>query len=148
MNYTVVGLFPSQDQAKDVSASLEEFGFEDQDYIIYRTDRENAPEVKRNFWKRLFGQETLYTEKIEQDKLITSVVVQNEEELDQVKKSFERNDVVKIYEFQDMTLEEAKDLNYIKKIVELRAKSHIYAMPEIAVSSGAISEGINAEVKA
>ena len=104
--------------------------------------------MKRNFWKRLFGQETLYTEKIEQDKLITSVVVQNEEELDQVKKSFERNDVVKIYEFQDMTLEEAKDLNYIKKIVELRAKSHIYAMPEIAVSSGAISEGINAEVKA
>ena len=47
-----------------------------------------------------------------------------------------------------MTIEEAKDLNYIKKIVELRAKSHIYAMPAISLSSMQMSQGINAEVKA
>ena len=41
---------------------------------------------------------------------------------------------IKIYEFKDMTIDEAKDLNYIKKIVALRAKSHIYALPEITLS--------------
>ena len=72
----------------------------------------------------------------------------SEEELQKVKKSFEQNHVVKMYEFQDMTLEEAKDLNHVKKIVEVRAKSHIYAMPEVSVSTGNIPTGINAEVKA
>ena len=51
-----------------------------------------------------------------------------------MKKSFEANKAVKIYEFKDMTIDEAKDLNYIKKIVALRAKSHIYALPEITLS--------------
>ncbi|MGZ5285449.1 MAG: hypothetical protein ACXWB4_07325 [Kaistella sp.] len=55
---------------------------------------------------------------------------------------------MKIYEFQDMTLEEAKDLDYIKKIVALRAKSHIYALPDISLSTSNMPEGINAEVKA
>ena len=74
--------------------------------------------------------------------------VRSEEELENVKNSFKQNEVVKMYEFQDMTIDEAKDLDYIKKIVQLRAKSHIYAMPAISVSSGNISEGINTEVKA
>lgn len=133
MNYTIVGLFPSQENIKEVSAGIEKSGIKNQDYIIYRTDKENAPDLKRNFWKRLFG-----TSKAElnntTDHLITSVSVKNEEELNNVTKSFNDNKVVKIYEFKDMTIDEAKDLNYIKKIVALRAKSHIYAMPEITVS--------------
>ena len=100
----------------------------------------------RNFWKKLLGLQPENTQ--QEDKLITSVSVRNEEELTSVKKSFQQNDVVKMYEFQDMTLEEAKDLEYIKKIVALRAKSHIYEMPEISVSKGNIQQGINAEVKA
>lgn len=133
MNYTIVGLFPSQKNIKEVSAGIEKSGIKNQDYIIYRTDKENAPDLKRNFWKRLFG-----TSKTELDNttdhLITSVSVKNEEEFNNVTKSFNDNKVVKIYEFKDMTIDEAKDLNYIKKIVALRAKSHIYAMPEITVS--------------
>ncbi|QOW11879.1 hypothetical protein Q73A0000_16675 [Kaistella flava (ex Peng et al. 2021)] len=133
MNYTIVGLFPSQENIKEVSAGIEKSGIKNQDYIIYRTDKENAPDLKRNFWKRLFG-----TSKTElnntTDHLITSVSVKNEEEFNNVTKSFNDNKVVKIYEFKDMTIDEAKDLNYIKKIVALRAKSHIYAMPEITVS--------------
>ncbi|HQD45280.1 MAG TPA: hypothetical protein PK041_06240 [Kaistella sp.] len=148
MNYTVVGLFPSQENAKEVSASLEQSGIKNEDYIIYRTDKENAPEVKKSFWERLFGNANPEIINIEVDKLITSVAIHSEEELQKVKKSFEQNHVVKMYEFKDMTLEEAKDLNHVKKIVEIRAKSHIYAMPEIALSNGSIHEGINAEVKA
>lgn len=148
MNYTVVGLFPSQENAKKVSASLEYAGFKNEDYIIYRTDRENTPEERKNFWERLFGTAQNEAEKIEAEKLITSVQVQNEEELEDAKKTFAQNDAVNIYEFKDMTIEEAKNLSYIKKIVELRAKSQIYAIPEISLSSGNINEGINAEVKA
>ena len=148
MNYTVVGLFPSQENAKEVSASLEQSGIRNEDYIIYRTDRENTPEVKKNFWQKLFGNTNAEIETPEVDKLITSVAVRSNGELINVKRSFEKNHVVKIYEFQDMTLEEAKDLNYVKKIVELRAKSHIYAMPEISLSTGNLHEGMNAEVKA
>lgn len=146
MNYTIVGLFPSQENAKEVSEGLEQSGIRNEDYIIYKTHRNSSAEQKQNFWKKLLGLQPENTP--QEDKLITSVAVRNEEELTSVKKSFQQNDVVKMYEFQDMTLEEAKDLEYIKKIVALRAKSHIYAMPEISVSKGNIQQGINAEVKA
>ncbi|WP_234108699.1 hypothetical protein [Chryseobacterium sp. R2A-55] len=148
MNYTVVGLFPNQENAKKVSASLELAGFKNEDYIIYRTDRENTPEEKKNFWERLFGTAQNEAEKIDAEKLITSVQVQNEDELEDARKTFAQNNAVNIYEFKDMTIEEAKNLNYIKKIVELRAKAQIYSIPEISLSSGSINEGINAEVKA
>ncbi|WP_447952133.1 hypothetical protein [Chryseobacterium koreense] len=148
MNYTVVGLFPNQENAKKVSASLELAGFKNEDYIIYRTDRENTPEEKKNFWERLFGTAQNEAEKIEAEKLITSVQVQNEDELEDARKTFAQNNAVNIYEFKDMTIDEAKNLNYIKKIVELRAKAQIYSIPEISLSSGSINEGINAEVKA
>ena len=139
MNYTIVGLFPSQENIKEVSAGIEKSGISNQDYIIYRTDKENAPELKKNFLERLFGTssaEALTTP----DHLITSVSVKNEEEMKNVTQSFEDNKVVKIYEFKDMTIDEAKDLNYIKKIVELRAKSHIYGMPEFTVSASLLNE--------
>ena len=147
MNCTVVGLFESQENAKQVSAGLEKTGIKNEDYIIYKTNKNSSAEQKQNFWVRLLGLQAPQMVN-EDDKLITSVSVTSNEELNSVKKSFEQNDVVKIYEFQDMTLEEAKDLDYIKKIVALRAKSHIYAMPDISLSTSNMPEGINAEVKA
>ena len=105
MNYTDVGLLPRQENAKEVAASLEQSGIKNEDYIIYRTDKENAPEVKKSFWERLFGNANPEIINIEADKLITSVAIHSEEELQKVKKSFEQNHVVKMYEFQDMTLE-------------------------------------------
>ena len=132
MNYTIVGLFPSQENIKEVSAGIEKSGIKNQDYIIYRTDKENAPELKKNFWDRLFRTSKAEV-KIAPDHLITSVSVTTAEELKNVTQSFQDNKVVKIYEFKDMTLNEAKDLNYIRKIVALRAKSHIYGMPEITL---------------
>ncbi|AYO57265.1 hypothetical protein CO230_03465 [Chryseobacterium sp. 6424] len=145
MKYTVVGLFKSQEIAKQVSESLEESGIRNEDYIIYKTQQQAAR--KQNLWKQFLGIKSPQTNP-ENDKLITSVEVRSEEEFNNVKDSFEKNEVVKMYEFKDMTIDEAKDLEYIKKIVELRAKSHIYAMPAISVSNGSISQGITAEVKA
>lgn len=147
MIYTLVGLFESQEKANQVSASLEQSGIRNEDYIIYKTNKNSSPEQKQNFWKKLLGVQNSPSVPAK-DKLITSVEVRSKEEFQNVKNSFKQNEVVKMYEFQDMTIDEAKDLDYIKKIVELRAKSHIYAMPAISVSSGNINEGINTEVKA
>lgn len=147
MKLTVVGLFESQENAEEVSKGLENTGISNQDYIIYKTNKSSSAEQKQNFWKKLLGLQAPQMVQ-EDDKLITSVEVSSNEELQNVRKSFEQNDVVKIYEFQDITLEEAKDLDYIKRIVALRAKSHIYAMPDISLSSSNIPVGMNAEVKA
>ena len=144
MRYTVVGLFDSQDKAKKVSTSLENTGIRNEDYIIYKTDRKLPAQSS---WKKILGLEKPQ-QTPDNDKLITSVAVHSAEELENVKNSFAENKAVKIYEFKDMTIDEAKDLDYIKKIVALRAKSHIYAMPSISVSSSQLNEGINAEIRA
>ena len=144
MNYTVVGLFPNKEFTKEISAGIEESGIKNEDYIIYKTNKDSSKEEKRNFWKKLLG---VKAPKAEIESLITSVSIRNEEELNSIKKSFEKNDVVKIYEFKDMTLEEAKNLDYVKKVVALRAKSQIYAMPQISVSRGGMKEGIDTQVK-
>lgn len=143
MKYTVVGLFPNQNLAREVSENLEKSGFLNEDYIIYKSDKTIG---RKSFWKKILG----LNENKEQspESLITSVSARNEEELAAIKKSFEKNEVVKIYEFQDMTLEEAKNLDYIRKIVSLRAKSQIYAMPKISLSQGSLNEGISAIVSA
>lgn len=143
MKYTVVGLFPNQNLAREVSENLEQSGFLNEDYIIYKSDKTIE---RKSFWKKILG----LNENKEQspESLITSVSARNEEELATIRKSFEKNEVVKIYEFQDMTLEEAKNLDYIRKIVSLRAKSQIYAMPKISLSQGSLNEGISAIVRA
>lgn len=145
MAFTIVGLFPSQENASKVSESLEKNGFKNSDYIVYLTQK-NTEENKPSIWQRLFGTKQENFINVEEDKLITSVAINNEIEFNKAKETFEKNGVVHIYEFQDMTLEEAKSLDYVKKIVELRAKSHIYAMPEISTSSSTTNQGINAEV--
>ena len=142
MSYTIVGLFPNQKYAKEISEGIEKTGIKNEDYIIYKTQKNKTD--KSNFWKKLLGIEKAPA-KTEVESLITSVAIRNEEELNNIKKSFKKNDVVKIYEFQDMTLEEAKNLDYVKKIVEIRAKSQIYSMPQIPNARGRISEGINTE---
>ena len=139
MNYTIVGLFPSQENIKEVTAGIKKSGIKNQDFIIYRTDRANAPEIKKNFWERLFGNPKAAVNMIP-DHLITSVSVKTEEEFNNVTNSFKENKAVKIYEFEDMTIDEAKDLNYVKKIVEVRAKSHIYSIPEMSVSGTMMNE--------
>lgn len=147
MNYTVVGLFPNQEMSNQISSNLEESGIKNEDYIIYKTNKDSSKEEKRNFWKKLLGTSKPH-ESVTAERLITSVAAKNEQELELIKKSFAKNDVVKIYEFQDMTLEEAKNLDYVKKVVALRAKSLIYAMPQIKLSRNNSHEGISTETKA
>lgn len=147
MTCTIVGLFPSQERAESISKGLENIGIKNSDYIIYLTDKESNNVQRPGIWSRLFGRRKPNSMSAEVDKLITSVAIENEEQMEMVKKLFEGNKVVHIYEFQDMTIEQAKDLDYIKKIIEIRAKSEIYAIPELSTSHSNSHEGINSEVK-
>ncbi len=143
MSYTIVGLFSSQNQSKDVSKSLENRGFKDSDYIIYIN--ENKPVEKKSFWSKIFTHET-DEEATTVDSLIISVAINNNTELEKAKEAFAENKVVNTYPLDDVPFEEAKNLDYIKKVVALKAKMLIYAMPEVKTSTSEIHTGINAEV--
>lgn len=143
MTYTIVGLFSSQNQSKAVSQSLESKGFKNSDYIVYVT--ENKTTEKKSLWSKLFTEDT-HEEAAVVDSLIVSVKIDNNQELELAKKAFTENKVVNVYELDDVSFEEAKNLDYVKKVVALKAKMLIYAMPEIKTSSSDMSTGINAEV--
>ena len=144
MSYTIVGLFSSQNQAKEVSNSLENKGFKDTDYIVYLT--ENAPKEKQSLWKRIFTKE-IDEEAIKVDSLIISVAINDNTELDSAKSAFTENSAVNIYILDDVSFDEAKDLDYIKKVVGIKAKIQIYTMPDIKTSNSDLHTGINSEVK-
>ncbi len=142
MTYTIVGLFASQNQSLAVSQSLEDKGFKNSDFIIYVTDGKKVE--KKSFWEKLFTEDTHEAAAVT-DSLIVSVAINNSQEAEKAKKVFEENKVVNIYELDNLPFEEAKNLDYLKKIVALKAKMLIYAMPEIKTSSSEISTGINTE---
>lgn len=143
MTYTIVGLFSSQNQSKAISESLESYGFKNSDYIIY------VPEIKKaektSFWKRLFSKK-IKEENTMVDSLIISIGIENNQQLENVKKVFKENQVVNTYELNDIPFHDAKNLDYIKKVVALKAKMLIYAMPEIKTSHTEIHTGINTEL--
>lgn len=139
MNYTIVGLFPAQENIQKVSTGLEESGITNQNLLIYKTARKRVQNRATGFWEKLFLESAPeYTP--DNDELITSVQVHNEAEFETVQRSFQQNKAVKIYEFKDMTIAEARDLNYIRKIVQVRAKSQIYALPQISLTAGMLNE--------
>ena len=50
MSYTIVGLFPNQKYAKEISEGIEKTGIKNEDYIIYKTQKNKTD--KSNFWKK------------------------------------------------------------------------------------------------
>lgn len=143
MTYTIVGLFASQNQSKAISQSLESNGFKDSDYIVYVTDEKKVE--KKSIWAKIFTEDAHEAAAVT-DSLIVSVAINNKQEAELVKKIFTENKVVNIYELDNLPFEEAKHLDYVKKVVALKAKMLIYAMPEIKTSSSEISTGINTEL--
>lgn len=144
MTYTIVGLFPSQEYSKSVSEGLENIGFKNEDYIIYHEERK---QTQKSFWSKLFTNE-IDEKATAVDSLIVSVAIRNEQDLMNAKKVFEENNIVNTYILDDVNFEKATDLDYIKKVVTLKAKTQIYAMPEVKTSSSDIHIGISSEVGA
>ncbi|MFC6268086.1 hypothetical protein [Frigoriflavimonas asaccharolytica] len=124
MTTIIIGLFPTQENAKNLAADLEKNGFRVQDYIVYLT----KPEYKeQNFWEKLFGERTPQINTNETDKLIASVSIDNEQQLEIAKNIFAQHSVEHTYEFDDVTIVEAQNLDYLKAKVALRAKSEVYS---------------------
>ncbi len=142
MAYTIVGLFPSQEYSKAVSAGLENNGFKNENYIIYLEEKKHSP---KSFWSKFFTEE-IDKEAVAVDSLIVSVAVNNTEDLENAKKVFKENSVVNIYTLEELDFEKAADLDYLKKVVALKAKSLIYAMPQAKTSSSDMHTGISSEV--
>lgn len=142
MSYTIVGLFKSQEYSKAVSESLENNGFKNEDYIVYHEEKKHTP---KSFWTKLFTDD-IDEKATEVDSLIISVAIGSEQDLENAKKVFKENEVVNTYILDEVNFEKATDLEYLKKVITLKVKSQIYAMPEVKTSSSEMHTGISSEV--
>lgn len=124
MTTIIIGLFPTQKDAKSLAADLESKGFQNEDYIVYLNKNE---EEKANYWDRLFGGRTPQFNTNATDNLIASVAIKNEQQLAIAKEIFENHNIVHTYEFDDITIVEAQSLDYLKTKVALRAKAEVYS---------------------
>ncbi|SFH86328.1 hypothetical protein [Halpernia frigidisoli] len=129
MSTIIIGLFPTQQDAKKLAADLENFGFANEDYIVYINEESKTEDT---LWTRLFGGRTPKFIPNEKDALITSVSAKNENEVKAVKEIFSNHEAIHIYELNDVNIEEAKSLDYLKKIVNIRAKAEVYTNPSIS----------------
>lgn len=136
----ITGLFESQQQSRKIANDLENAGFKDSDYILYLHDDHINKEVKTSIWQYFFKDKT----KLEDDSLVISVKVKNPDQLEQVKTIFSNHQSIHQNFFENIKFREARSLEYLKKIVAIRAKAEIYTPPKI--SHHEQSDGINSEV--
>lgn len=136
----ITGLFNNQSQSKAIAQDLESKGFQDSDYIIYLHDETISKEVKTSIWQSFFKDKT----KLEDESLVVSVKVKSPDQIENVKEVFTKNNSVHQNYFENIKFRDAKSLQYLKRIVSLRAKSEIYNSPN--VNYRASLTGMNSEV--
>ena len=136
----ITGLFKSQTQARKISEDLEQAGFASEDFIIYLQDKNVSKEVKTSIWQSFFRDQT----KLEDDSLVVSVRVRTMECEQKTYRIFEANGVIRSHFFENIRFRDAMSLQFLKRIVSLRAKSQIARTPEVRHHEKA--NGMNAEV--
>ena len=136
----ITGLFKSQSQSKKISEDLKQAGFHDNDFIMYLHEEPISKEIKTSIWQSFFKDNI----KLEDESFVVSVKVKEPQCQEKVKSVFTDNKVVHQNYIQNIKFEDAHSLQYLKRIVSLRAKSHIYSSPEIRQRGS--SRGINSEV--
>ena len=134
------GLFKSQSQSKKISEDLENAGFKNSDYIMYLHDKPVSKEVKTSIWQSFFSDNT----QLEDDSLVISVKIKEPKERETAAKIFLENDSIHQNYIENIKFKDAQSLQYLKRIVALRAKSSIQSSAEIR-HKGA-TRGINSEV--
>lgn len=136
----ITGLFSSQNQSKKISEDLEKAGFQDAEYIMYLHEQPISKEIKTSIWQSFFRDDT----KLEDESLVVSVKVREPEAREKVKQIFAENNAVTQNYIQNIKFKDAESLQYLKRIVSLRAKSQIYTSPEIRHRGQ--NPGMNSEV--
>ncbi|AJW62137.1 hypothetical protein OZ664_06100 [Elizabethkingia sp. HX WHF] len=120
MSNIITGLFNNQRDYKKLETDLENSGFSNSDYIVYLNEDVNA-----NY--------------------MASVVIKTDSEAEKAKLVFDQNNVLKVYWFENMTIDDAKSYENLKKEIDVRNKYQIHSFPDLKFKSS--SEGMGSEVK-
>ncbi|QOW09241.1 hypothetical protein Q73A0000_02140 [Kaistella flava (ex Peng et al. 2021)] len=136
----ITGLFESQSQSHQIGQDLENAGIQNQDYIIYLHDEKIHKEIKTSIWQYFFKDKT----KLEDDSLVVSVKVKEPEQIEKVKEVFGKNNCIHQNYFDHIKFRDAKSLDFLQKIVALRARAEIFNSPHVNYRGQ--SAGINSEV--
>ncbi len=140
MSTITTGLFKSQNQAQEIAADLESSGFGNQDYILYVHNYPLTKEVKTNLWQSFFKDKTV----LQDESLVVSVRVRNDNQKQLVKEIFEQHHCVHQNYIENIKFSDAQSLSYLKKIVALRARAAVKEAP--GVTHRPASDGMNSEV--
>lgn len=136
----ITGSFESQSQHNKIAQDLENAGFLNSDYIIYLHDEKITKEIKTSIWQHFFKEKI----KLEDDSLVVSVKVKDADQIEKVKEIFLSNNSFHQNYFENIKFRNARSLEFLKKIVSLRAKAEIYNTPQLNYRGQ--SAGINSEV--
>ena len=117
----ITGSFESQKQAPAIAGDLESAGFSDSDFIIYLHDERITKEIKTSLWQYFFKDKT----KLEDDSLVVSVKVKDATQIESVKEVFKKNHSIHQNYFENIKFKNAHSLEFLKKIVSLRARAAI-----------------------
>lgn len=120
MGNIIVGLMSQQNDFQNLKNTLEQSGFGDSDYIIYKNN-----EGRDNFW--------------------ASFAADNDTQKSKGEEILKQYNAIKSYFFQNINIEEAKSFDVLKKEIEIIAKSEIRSSPEIRHHHA--HDGLNSEVK-
>ena len=136
----ITGLFQSQSQSRKIAEDLENIGLAHQDYIIYLHDHHVPREVKTSIWQSFFQDDT----RLEDDSLVVTARVREPEKRQQIMQLFENNNAVHLNYFENIKFQDAMSLQFLRKMVSLRAKSQIYTSREVRHHEG--SSGMTSEI--
>ena len=126
MAFTVVGVFPSNENAKKTSQNLQDSGFQDQDFFIYVNGEKKKAQVK-SFWSRIFDRDV--TETLIDPSLTASVFAEDAEQLLKAREVLTENGAIKLYEFNELTKSEASSLDFLKRMIRIKTKNSMYNTP-------------------
>lgn len=126
MDSIITGLFQSQSQSKKISQDLKQAGFHENDFIMYLHEEPISKEIKTSIWQSFFKDHR----KLEDESFVVSVKLKAEESPEKVNHIFLENQVIHQNLIQNIKFKEAESLQFLKRIVALRAKSLIFSPPK------------------
>lgn len=136
----LTGLFESQKQAAEISEALETAGIKNEDFIVYLHEKSIPKEVKTSVWRNFFGDKTV----LEEESLVVTVRVREAGERDIISAIFNDNNASQINTIDNVRFSQAQSLEYLRRIVRLRARAQIVNTPSVRIPSS--SSGMNSEV--
>ncbi|WP_027378491.1 hypothetical protein [Chryseobacterium daeguense] len=120
MSNILAGLFEHHSDYKKLEADLENFGFQNSDYIVYLNDP------------------------VHNSKYMASVAVNDHSQADDAKSIFSQNSVLKTYLFENMSIDQA-DYAHLKRYIDARNKAEIHNSPDVRIKGS--TSGMDSEVK-